>query len=115
MDECARPIALCRLLMLSATKQAEQSSIEGNKTNTIVVGFLIHLCSLQVGMEEVDKRSFEVKQFLVCADLRDSTIGHHNDLVELRQKTDAVCDQDACLAHHSFAWWIHKLSNLLSV
>jgi len=73
-------------------QQAETAVNKENKSNTIIIRLLIHLLRFQVRVQKVDKCSFAVEKFLIRANLRNSTINHHNDLIQLRQKADAVGD-----------------------
>jgi len=77
----------------------ECSSQQSNKASTFIVGVLFRVVSLQVCVEEVGECPLAIKKLLIRADLGNSAVDHHNDLIELRQEADPVCDEDTCLSH----------------
>jgi len=79
------------------TSLAEVINVVKTQCGTIIIGFVLFVFGLKVRIKEVGKCGPATQKFLVRADLGNFTVHHHNDLIHLRQKADAMCHQDACL------------------
>ena len=72
-------------------EKTKEDKLLKNQNSTVFSSFLICILRLKIWVKEVGKCSFAFEKFVVRADLRNSAVDHHDDLIQLRQEADTMC------------------------